>query len=199
MRSINLILKFILDYFLALFFLILFFIPFVIISVAIYLIDGSPIFFIQKRAGKDGRIIKVFKFKTLVGTKLDKKVTKLGIFLRITRLDEIPQIFNVLKGELSFVGPRPLYTKYIKLYNSDQKKRLDMKPGITGWAQVHGDNNISWKRKFNLDIWYVKNFNIFLDIKVIFLTISFLIKSILFYNKIKNKKIIIDKEFNGKN
>lgn len=199
MKSINLILKFILDYLLAFFFLILFFLPFIIISVAIFLVDGRPIFFTQVRAGKYGRSIKVIKFKTIVRENLKKKVSKLGIFLRITRLDEIPQILNVLKGELSFVGPRPLYIKYIKLYNTDQKKRLNMKPGITGWAQVNGDNNINWKRKFDLDIWYVKNFNIFIDIKVIFLTIGFLIKSILFYNKIKNKKIIIDKEFNGKN
>jgi lipopolysaccharide/colanic/teichoic acid biosynthesis glycosyltransferase len=199
MRSTNLILKFILDYFLAFFFLILFFLPFVIISLVIFLIDGSPIFFTQKRAGIYGRGIKVFKFKTIVGSKLNKKISKLGKFLRITRLDEIPQILNVLRGELSFVGPRPLYIKYIKLYNSNQKKRLNMKPGITGWAQINGDNNISWRRKFNLDLWYVKNFNIFIDIKIIIFTISFLIKSILFYNKVKNKKIIIDKEFNGKN
>ena len=199
MKSINLIFKFILDYFLAFFFLILFFLPFVIISIAIFIIDGSPIFFTQERAGVYGRNIKIFKFKTIVGPKFNKRVSKLGKFLRITRLDEIPQIFNVLRGELSFVGPRPLYIKYIKLYNTNQKKILNMKPGITGWAQVNGDNNISWKRKFDLDIWYVKNFNIFIDIKVIFLTITFLIKSILFYNKIKNKKIIIDKEFNGKN
>ena len=199
MRSINFILKLVLDYFLALFFLILLFLPFLIIILAIYFIDGSPIFFTQERAGKYGKSIKVIKFKTLVVENSKIKPSKLGIFLRITRLDEIPQIFNVLKGELSFVGPRPLYIKYIKLYNTNQKKRLNMKPGITGWAQVNGDNNISWKRKFNLDIWYVKNFNIFIDIKVIFLTITFLIKSILFYNKIKNKKIIIDKEFNGKN
>ena len=105
--------------------------------------------------------------------------------MRITRLDEIPQIFNVLKGDLSFVGPRPLYIKYIKLYNSNQKIRLNMKPGITGWAQINGDNNISWKKKFDLDIWYVNNFNILIDFKIIFLTTLFLIRSILFYNKIK--------------
>ena len=199
MRSINLILKSVLDYFLALFFLVLFFLPFLIITLAIYFIDGSPIFFTQKRAGKYGKSIKVIKFKTLVVENLKKKPSKLGIFLRITRLDEIPQIFNVLKGELSFVGPRPLYIKYIKLYNSNQKMRLDMKPGITGWAQINGDNNISWKKKFDLDIWYVNNFNILIDFKIIFLTTLFLIRSILFYNKIKKNRIIIDKEFNGKN
>ena len=199
MRSINLILKLVLDYFLALFFLVLFFLPILIITLAIYFIDGSPIFFIQKRAGKYGKSIKVIKFKTLVVENLKKRPSKLGIFLRITRLDEIPQIFNVLKGELSFVGPRPLYIKYIKLYNSNQKIRLDMKPGITGWAQINGDNNISWKKKFDLDIWYVNNFNILIDFKIILLTTLFLIRSILFYNKIKKKKTIIDKEFNGKN
>ena len=166
---------------------------------AIFFIDGGPIFFTQYRAGKYGKKIKVIKFKTLVEKKFKKKVSKLGKFLRITRLDEIPQIFNVLKGDLSFVGPRPLYIKYIKLYNSNQKIRLNMKPGITGWAQINGDNNISWKKKFDLDIWYIKNFNIIIDIKIILLTIKFLMKNIFFYNKIKNKKIIIDKEFNGKN
>ena len=199
MRSINLILKLVLDYFLALFFLVLFFLPFLIITLAIYFIDGSPIFFTQKRAGKYGKSIKVIKFKTLVVENLKKKPSKLGIFLRITRLDEIPQIFNVLKGDLSFVGPRPLYIKYIKLYNSNQKIRLNMKPGITGWAQINGDNNISWKKKFDLDIWYVNNFNILIDFKIIFLTTLFLIRSILFYNKIKKNRIIIDKEFNCKN
>ena len=199
MRSINLILKLVLDYFLALFFLVLFFLPFLIITLAIYFIDGSPIFFTQKRAGKYGKSIKVIKFKTLVVENLKKKPSKLGIFLRITRLDEIPQIFNVLKGDLSFVGPRPLYIKYIKLYNSNQKIRLNMKPGITGWAQINGDNNISWKKKFDLDIWYVNNFNILIDFKIIFLTTLFLIRSILFYNKIKKNKTIIDEEFNGKN
>tara|TARA_Y100000768_G_C23843309_1_gene617234 strand:- start:151 stop:750 length:600 start_codon:yes stop_codon:yes gene_type:complete len=199
MRSINLILKLVLDYFLALFFLVIFFLPFLIITLAIYFIDGSPIFFTQKRAGKYGKSIKVIKFKTLVVENFKKKPSKLGIFLRITRLDEIPQIFNVLKGELSFVGPRPLYIKYIKLYNSNQKIRLDMKPGITGWAQINGDNNISWKKKFDLDRWYVNNFNILIDFKIILLTTLFLIRSILFYNKIKKNKTIIDKEFNGKN
>ena len=179
MRLVNLILKFILDYFLAIFFFILFFLPLVVISLLIFLIDGRPVFFIQERAGIYGRKIKIFKFKTIVGSKHKKKVSKFGKFLRITRLDEIPQILNVLRGELSFVGPRPLYIKYINLYTSEQK-RLNMKPGITGWAQVNGDNNISWKKKFKLDLWYVKNFNIFQDIRIIFLTIHFLINNIVF-------------------
>jgi lipopolysaccharide/colanic/teichoic acid biosynthesis glycosyltransferase len=165
----------------------------------IYFFDKGPIFFIQERAGINGKIINVIKFKTLIHLHNKKKVTKLGKFLRITRLDEIPQIFNVLSGDLSFVGPRPLYQKYTKLYNDRQIIRLEMKPGITGWAQINGDNNISWKKKFELDIWYVNNFNIIVDIKIILFTIVFFVKGILFYNKIKNIKKVIDKDFNGKN
>ena len=200
MKLINLIVKRIFDFFLAIFFLVLFSIPIIVIIFLIYFYDGCPVFFVQERAGIKGKKIKVIKFKTIIKTSSKKKeVTKLGKFLRITRIDEIPQILNVLKGDLSFVGPRPLFLEYTKLYNNYQKKRLDVKPGITGWAQINGDNNISWKKKFSLDIWYVKNFNIVIDIKILFLTIVFFIKSILFYNEIKYKKIIIDKKFNGKN
>jgi undecaprenyl phosphate N,N'-diacetylbacillosamine 1-phosphate transferase len=200
MKLINLIVKRIFDFFLAIFFLVLFSIPIIVIIFVIYFYDGGPAFFVQERAGVKGKKIKVIKFKTIIKTSSKKKeVTKLGKFLRITRIDEIPQILNVLKGDLSFVGPRPLFLEYTKLYSNYQKKRLDVKPGITGWAQINGDNNISWKKKFSLDIWYVKNFNIVIDIKILFLTIVFFIKSILFYNEIKYKKIIIDKKFNGKN
>lgn len=200
MKLINLIVKRIFDFFLAIFFLVLFSIPIIVIIFLIYFYDGGPVFFVQERAGIKGKKIKVIKFKTIIKTSSKKKeVTKLGKFLRITRIDEIPQILNVLKGDLSFVGPRPLFLEYTKLYSNYQKKRLDVKPGITGWAQINGDNNISWNKKFSLDIWYVKNFNIVIDIKILFLTIVFFIKSILFYNEIKYKKIIIDKKFNGKN
>ena len=200
MKLINLIVKRIFDFFLAFFFLVLFSIPIIVIIFLIYFYDGGPVFFVQERAGIKGKKIKVIKFKTIIKTSSKKKeVTKLGKFLRITRIDEIPQILNVLKGDLSFVGPRPLFLEYTKLYSNYQKKRLDVKPGITGWAQINGDNNISWNKKFSLDIWYVKNFNIAIDIKILFLTIVFFIKSILFYNEIKYKKIIIDKKFNGKN
>ncbi len=199
MILVNNFLKFILDYFLAIFFLVIFLIPFLLVSIMILVFDGKPIFFIQERAGIKGKIINVIKFKTIINVKNKKIVSKLGKFLRITRIDEIPQIINVLKGELSFVGPRPLYIKYIKLYSAEQKRRLEMKPGITGWAQINGDNNISWKKKFDLDIWYINNFNILIDIKIILLTIIFFMNRILFYNKIKNLKKIIDKEFDGKN
>ena len=199
MKLINYFFKYVLDYFLAIFFLIIFLFPIFFIGMLIYFFDKGPIFFIQERAGINGKIINVIKFKTLIHLHNKKKVTKLGKFLRITRLDEIPQIFNVLSGDLSFVGPRPLYQKYTKLYNDRQIIRLEMKPGITGWAQINGDNNISWKKKFELDIWYVNNFNIIVDIKIILFTIVFFVKGILFYNKIKNIKKVIDKDFNGKN
>ena len=145
MRSINFILKLVLDYFLALFLILLFFTFLNYYSCNLFY-RWLTYFFTQKRAGKYGKSIKVIKFKTLVVENSKIKAIKTWDILRITRLDEIPQIFNVLKGELSFVGPRPLYIKYIKLYNSNQKMRLDMKPGITGWAQINGDNNISWKK-----------------------------------------------------
>ena len=199
MKSINLQLKLILDYFLAVILILIFFLPIIIISILIYLIDGGPIFFIQSRAGLNGKSINVYKFKTIKNIKNQKIVSNFGRFLRITRLDEIPQILNILNGDLSFVGPRPLYKKYVQLYDASQKKRLTMKPGITGWAQINGDNNISWKKKFELDLWYINNFNIFTDIRIIGKTMFFFIKNIIFYNKVKYKKKIIDKEFNGKN
>lgn len=200
MRFLNISLKFFFDYFFSiiLFFILIF--PICFLGLLVKIFDGSPIFFIQDRVGFKGKPIKIIKFKTLIETKNgNKKVSKLGKFLRLTRIDEMPQLFNVLSGQISFVGPRPLYEKYIKLYSPQQKKRLNMKPGITGWAQINGDNNISWKKKFELDIWYINNFNFLLDLKIIFLTIIFFFKGIMFYKKNKVSKIIIDKEFNGKN
>ena len=172
-----------------------------IIAIIVLIYDKGPIFFIQERAGLNGKLIKVFKFKTLIqkSNKSEKVASNLGKFLRLTRLDELPQVLNVLMGDLSFVGPRPLYQKYNKLYNNEQRQRLKMKPGITGWAQINGDNNISWEKKFKLDIWYIQNFNFLLDLKIIILTIKFFINSMIDYKKNKKNKIIIDEEFNGKN
>lgn len=198
MSIINFCFKKFIDLFFVLFILIFFFPIFLLIPILIIIIDGSPIMFTQVRAGKDGREFKLYKFKTISNSNQKIKITKLGRFLRITRIDEFPQIFNILKGEISLVGPRPLYTKYIKLYDEEQIKRLTVTPGITGWAQINGENNISWKKKFELDVWYIRNYNIFLDLKIIFLTLIFFIKKIIFYNKNQNNKIIED-EFNGKN
>jgi len=200
MKSLDFSLKILFDYFFSIILIFLMVLPFFFLMFAIYIFDGLPIFFLQERAGLKGKSIKIIKFKTLVELKNGKKkVTQLGKFLRLTRLDEIPQLFNVLAGDLSFVGPRPLYKKYISLYNNDQKRRLEMKPGITGWAQINGDNNISWKKKFELDIWYINNFNFLLDLKIIFFTVVFFLKGLIFYKKNKLHKIIIDKEFDGKN
>jgi undecaprenyl phosphate N,N'-diacetylbacillosamine 1-phosphate transferase len=139
--------------------------------------QGNPFFF-QKRPGLNGKIFKVIKFKTMNdkrdahGNLLpdDKRLTKLGIFLRKTSFDEGPQVINILKGDMSIIGPRPLLPEYLPLYNEQQKKRHDAKPGITGWAQINGRNAISWKKKFEYDVWYVENVSFLLDLKIFFST-----------------------------
>ena len=126
-----------------------------------------------------------------------KRVLRKTLFLRATRLDEIPQLINVLKGDLSFIGPRPLLVEYNKIYTEHQARRLDIKPGITGWSQINLSKINSWSEKFNLDIWYLNNISLALDTKIIFYTFIFLIKS--FFNKNKNKNYIFSEKFNGKN
>ena len=140
--------------------------------------QGKP-FFIQRRPGKNEKIFKLIKFKTMNDRKGkdgellpdSDRLTRLGKFIRKTSLDEIPQLYNVLKGEMSLIGPRPLRVHYLTLYDDIQKKRHNVKPGITGWAQVNGRNSISWSNKFKLDIYYVNNISFMLDIKIFFLTI----------------------------
>ena len=179
------LLKPILDFILAFIaFIILspvFIITFILLSVSN---QGNPFFF-QPRPGKNGRIFKVIKFKTM-SDKKDRqgnllpdrdRLTKTGNFVRKTSLDEIPQLINVLKGDMSLVGPRPLLVKYLPLYNTVQKRRHDVKPGITGWAQVNGRNAISWEEKFNYDVWYVDHQSLSLDLKIIFKTIQKVLKS----------------------
>ena len=142
-------------------------------------------FFFQKRPGKSGKIFKVIKFKTMNDKKDDqgnllsdeKRLTNLGKFVRKTSLDELPQLINVLKGDMSLIGPRPLLPEYLTLYNPIQRKRHDVKPGITGWAQVNGRNAISWEKKFELDVWYVEHLSFKLDAKILFKTILKVIKS----------------------
>ena len=161
---------------------------------------GNPIIFKQKRSGLNGKSFYLYKFRTMQikkNKKEIKRIYKSTLFLRTSRLDEFPQLFNVIKGDLNFVGPRPLLIEYNKLYNRNQKMRLSVMPGITGWAQVNGDNNISWSKKFKLDIWYVENKSIFLNLKIILLTINFIFKKIIY--KKNKEKIIISKKFNGKN
>lgn len=141
---------------------------------------GSPILFTQNRPGLHGKVFKMMKFRSMLDAK-DKhgnllpdneRMTKFGAFLRSTSLDELPGLFNVLKGDMSLVGPRPLLVQYLPLYNSEQAKRHNVRPGITGWAQVNGRNAIGWDEKFKLDVWYVNNQSFLLDMKILLLTVK---------------------------
>ena len=140
---------------------------------------GAGAFFYQERPGKNSRIFRVTKFKTMTdecdaeGKLLTdaQRLTKVGKFVRSTSIDELPQLFNVLKGNMSLIGPRPLLVKYLPLYNAEQARRHEVKPGITGWAQINGRNAISWEEKFKLDVWYVDNMSFLLDIKILLKTV----------------------------
>jgi len=151
-----------------------------LLSIIIWLILGTPIFFRQERPGLNGNIFELIKFRSM-SNKLDssgnlsidsERLNWFGKLLRSSSLDELPELWNVLKGDMSFVGPRPLLKEYLPLYNKDENRRHEVKPGITGWAQINGRNEISWEEKFKKDIWYVDNQSIWLDIKILFLTIK---------------------------
>lgn len=158
---------------------------FVFVTIGLFFAnDGKPFFF-QHRPGKNGKIFRIIKFKTM-NDKKDaggnllsdvERLTPVGAFVRKTSLDEIPQLINVLKGDMSLIGPRPLLPKYLSLYNDFQSRRHEVRPGITGWAQVNGRNSISWEKKFEHDVWYVDHMSFGLDMKIIFLTIKKVIKS----------------------
>lgn len=147
---------------------------------------GAGAFFLQERPGKDERIFKIIKFKTMsdlrdeAGNLLPdaERLTKVGSVIRKTSLDEIPQLINVLIGDMSLIGPRPLLVKYLPLYNSHQRRRHEVKPGITGWAQVNGRNNIKWEQKFDYDVWYVDNISFLLDLKIMLRTIKKTVKRV---------------------
>lgn len=141
---------------------------------------GAGAFFLQERPGKDGRIFKIIKFKTMTDECDDEgkllpdkqRLTPVGRFVRSTSIDEVPQLFNVLKGDMALIGPRPLLVRYLPLYSEEQARRHEVRPGITGWAQCHGRNSISWTEKFKLDVWYVDHLSFGIDIKVICLTLK---------------------------
>ena len=176
--------KRIFDIVFALFALILLLPIFIIIIIALFLVDDRPIFFTQTRPGKDGVPFQVIKFRTMKESRTadgllhpDKeRITKFGNFLRKASLDELPELINVIKGEMSIVGPRPLLMQYLERYSKEQARRNEVLPGITGWAQVHGRNAISWEEKFNLDVWYVDHWSFWLDIRIIIITIWKVIK-----------------------
>ena len=153
---------------------------FILVTIGLFFANQGKPFFFQTRPGKDEKMFRIVKFKTMNDKKDSEgnlltdaeRLTTIGRFVRKTSLDEIPQLLNVLKGDMSLIGPRPLLVQYLPLYNAEQKKRHDVRPGITGWAQVNGRNAITWKRKFELDIWYVDHISFILDIKILFLTIK---------------------------
>lgn len=145
---------------------------------------GAGAFFTQERPGKDGKIFKVIKFKSMTDERdengkllpNEQRITKIGKFIRSTSIDELPQLINVLKGDMSLIGPRPLLPRYLELYSKEQMRRHEVRPGITGWAQVNGRNAITWTEKFKLDVWYVDNCTIITDFKIIFKTIESVLK-----------------------
>ena len=164
---------------------------------------GAGAFFMQERPGKDGKIFKVIKFKTMTderdaaGNLLPdaERLTKVGKFVRSTSIDELPQLINVLKGDMSIIGPRPLLPQYLPLYSPEQARRHEVRPGITGWAQCHGRNAISWTEKFKLDVWYVDNISFLTDVKVVFITA----KKVLFREDINSATAATMEYFDGTN
>ena len=177
---------------------------FLFIIVLLYSFYGKRnVFFLQDRPGKNSKVFRVIKFKTMSDEytsdyKLlsdSERITIIGKFLRLTSIDELPQLINVLKGDMALIGPRPLLPKYLSLYSSEQFRRHEVRPGITGWAQVNGRNNISWKKKFELDVWYVDHMSFLLDMKIFFLTI----KKVFVREGINMEGMATTEPFNGNN
>lgn len=197
----NFFLKRIIDFSCAIIGLLLLSPLFIIVTIGLYFANQGKPFFFQLRPGKNGKIFKIIKFKTMndkkntIGNLLadEQRLTKIGKFVRKTSLDELPQLLNVLKGDMSLIGPRPLLPEYLPLYNEVQKRRHEVKPGITGWAQVNGRNAISWEQKFVYDVWYVDNISLMLDMKIFFLTL----KKVLVREGINMKGQVTTEAFKG--
>ena len=174
---------------------------YIIVAFLVKIKLGSPVIFTQKRPGKNGKIFKMYKFRSMTsetdenGNLLpdEQRLTSFGKLLRSTSLDELPELLNILKGDMSIVGPRPLLVKYLPLYNEHQKHRHDVRPGFTGWAQCNGRNAISWEEKFDLDVYYTKHVSFLLDIKIIFKTI----KTVLCREGISSETSVTMEEFRG--
>ena len=160
-----------------------------------------PIFFVQNRPGLNGKIFKIIKFRTMsIKNRIDKetiseseRVSKLGAILRKSSLDELPELINILKGEMSFIGPRPLLEEYLPLYSKEQFMRHNVRPGLSGWAQINGRNNINWDQKFKLDLWYVKNMSFAVDLKIFFSTFFYIFKQ----SKVNQKDDLSMPQFRG--
>lgn len=172
--------KRIFDFSLSFVILILFSPVFLFLSFFIYFDLGKPVLFRQRRPGRNGQVFHLIKFRTMKNKRNkygdllpdDERLTSLGRFLRSTSLDELPSLWNVLKGDMSLVGPRPLLVEYLPLYTEEQSRRHELRPGLTGWAQINGRNSISWEKKFELDIWYIDNQSFWFDMKILFLTVK---------------------------
>ncbi|EAH6646646.1 undecaprenyl phosphate N,N'-diacetylbacillosamine 1-phosphate transferase [Campylobacter jejuni] len=194
--------KRIFDFILALVFLVLFS-PVILITALLLKITQGSVIFTQNRPGLDEKIFKIYKFKTMSDERDEKgellsdelRLKAFGKIVRSLSLDEFLQLFNVLKGDMSFVGPRPLLVEYLSLYNEEQKLRHKVRPGITGWAQVNGRNAISWQKKFELDVYYVKNISFLLDLKIMFLTALKVLKR----SGVSKEGHVTTEKFNGKN
>jgi lipopolysaccharide/colanic/teichoic acid biosynthesis glycosyltransferase len=173
----------------------------ILLTVGLFIANKGNPFYFQKRPGKNEKLFSIIKFKTMNNEKNSNgtlksdadRLTYLGRLVRRTSLDEIPQLINVLKGDMSIIGPRPLLPEYLPLYNNKQKKRHNIRPGITGWAQVNGRNAISWEKKFELDVWYVKNQTLLLDLKIVLLTI----KKVIIVDGISQKNQVTVEPFKG--
>ncbi len=164
---------------------ILIFAPLIVVLMLIVRVKlGAPVFFTQTRPGKDGKPFKMIKFRSMTNGKDaegnllpdDQRLPKFGKLLRSTSLDELPELFNVLKGDMSLVGPRPLLMQYLDRYTPEQRRRHEVRPGITGWAQVNGRNNVPWEERFKMDVWYVDHHNLLLDIKILWMTVLKVVK-----------------------
>ncbi len=176
----------------------------IVVTIWLYFANkGAGVFFLQERPGKKGKIFKIIKYKTMTderdatGNLLpdEQRLTKIGSFIRSTSIDELPQFFNVLKGDMSLIGPRPLLVQYLSLYSKEQARRHEVRPGISGWAQCHGRNAISWAQKFEYDVWYVNHISFLTDLKIIKLTI----RSILKKEGITQEGQVTIEDFNGYN
>lgn len=196
--------KRLLDFVLSFSALIVLFIPLAFVTLWLHFANkGAGAFFFQERPGLGGRIFKIVKYKTMTderdaeGLLLpdEERLTKVGRFVRSTSIDELPQLWNVLKGDMSLIGPRPLLPEYLPLYSAEQARRHEVRPGITGWAQCHGRNNLTWTERFRLDVWYVDNLSFLTDLKVIFITISKVIRRA----DISQEGQATMEAFNGKN
>lgn len=196
--------KRVIDFIVSFILLTLFVIPFVIVVILLYFANkGAGVFFIQERPGKSGEIFRVVKFKTMTderdsdGNLLPDvdRITKVGKFVRSTSIDELPQLWNVFIGDMSLIGPRPLLPQYLPLYSPEQRRRHEVRPGITGWAQCHGRNAISWKKKFELDVWYVDHLSFTTDMKIVFTTV----KNVIARKDINASADMTMEYFNGNN